>query len=61
MPKTELRETVENQNLSLTPNCRKEKSLSGKNVKNLILNVLEDIFFIKKCLIAKLCTYLTKD
>ncbi len=39
MPKAELRKTVENQNLSLTPNCRKEKSLLGKNVKNLILNV----------------------
>jgi len=35
-----------NQNLSLTPNCRKEKSLLRKNVENLILNVWK-IFSLK--------------
>ncbi len=49
MPKIELRKTVENQNLSLTQNCRKEKSLLGKNVENLILKCLEDLFIIKEC------------
>ncbi len=39
--------TVENQNLSLTPNCREEKSLLSKNVENLILNVWK-IFSINK-------------
>ena len=55
LSKMVLRKTAENRKLPLTPNCRKGKSVLGKNAENSIWLFQRIFFCLKSYKTTKLC------